>query len=119
MLNINVMFIRITEHKNKDGSIRRYLYIAESYRDKEGRPRQGVMCLGRVEELEKKGKIEELIEISKKKAWVNIEKGLFVEWSKIWGPVYVFRKLWEESGLKEILTRIRKGLYLINCVWEK
>jgi len=106
------MFVRITEHKNKDGSVRRYLYIVESYRDKEGRPRQRVMCLGRVEELEKKGKIEELIErlieISKKKAWVNIEKGLFVEWSKIWGPVYVFRKLWEESGLKEILTRIRK-----------
>ena len=52
------MFVRIAEHKNKDGSVRRYLYIVESYRDKEGRPRQRVMCLGRVEELEKKGKIE-------------------------------------------------------------
>ena len=106
------MFVRITEHKNKDGSVRRYLYIVESYRDKEGRPRQRVMCLGKIEELEKKGKIEELIErlieVSKKKTWVDIEKGLFVEWSKIWGPVYVFRKLWEESGLKEILKKIRK-----------
>ena len=50
------MFVRITEHKNKDGSVRRYLYIVESHRDKEGRPRQRVMCLGRVEELGKKGK---------------------------------------------------------------
>ena len=77
------MFVRITEHKNKDGSVRRYLYIVESYRDKEGRPRQRVMCLGRVEELEKKGKIEELIErlieTGKKKAWVNIEKGAVVK----------------------------------------
>jgi len=70
------MFVRITEHKNKDGSVRRYLYIVESYRDKEGRPRQRVMCLGRVEELEKKGKIEELIErlIETKKDWERFKK---------------------------------------------
>ena len=103
------MFARIKTAYNRDGSERRYLQICESRRE-EGKVRQKVLCnLGRVEDLQN-GKLDDLIrslaKFSDKLAVVNAAEDLFADWSKEYGPSMVFRRLWENLGLHEILAQL-------------
>jgi hypothetical protein len=89
----------------------RYLHIVENRWEK-GRTRQHVIgSLGRLEDLQTQGDLErvirQLVELcpSVQLVRARAEGTLQVIADKLWGPALVFERLWEELGLKELLTR--------------
>jgi len=75
------MFIRTKTFKNKDGSTRIYLQVVQNVRE-EGRVRQHLVAnLGRLDKLQ--------------------------DWSKEWGPALVFRRVWEDLKMPDIIERLR------------
>lgn len=100
------MFARLKILKNKDGSVRQYLQIVENRRE-DGKTKQKVLCtLGRLEELQDR-KLDRLIDslakFTEKRVVLNGAQELFAAWSREYGPVLVFRRLWEKTGLASIL----------------
>ena len=98
------MFVRTKTFRNQDGTTRTYLQLVESVREG-GRPRQRVVAnLGRIEELEA-GKLDAIIASLARfsqSTWRRLEQEaerLVVRWSKSWGPVLVFERLWREAEL--------------------
>lgn len=121
--NDDAMFVRTKVFKNKDGSERVYLQVVESIRA-EGRIQQRVIAnLGRLEELQE-GKLDRLIEgltRYSKAQWVKLQadaQGLGVKWSKEWGPALIFRRLWEQLGLAEILDKLQDRTLIERDVQE-
>jgi transposase len=96
----------------QNGVTYEYLQIAESYR-LDGKPRQRVLAtLGRRDRLEAEGKIDSLVEsLAKFSQKYRALKALSLEarTAKLWGPVLIFGRLWEEQGLPEILGRLADG----------
>lgn len=105
------MFFRY-KRSLQNGVTYEYLQIAESYR-LEGKPRQRVLAtLGRRDRLEAEGKIDSLVEsLAKFSQKYRALKALSLEarTAKLWGPVLIFQRLWEEQGLPEILGRLVDG----------
>jgi len=103
------MFARTKVRYNKDGSKVEYLQIVESYRDN-GKIRQRVICtLGRLDELQDSKQIDRLVEglvkFSAQQELLSLaQDSLFSEWSREVGPVLVFRRLWENTGLARIIS---------------
>lgn len=102
------MFVRTKTRINKDGSKVEYLQIVENTRVN-GKVRQRVICtLGRLDQLQEEGQLERLVEgivrFKKEQAlMLQAEDTLCVEWSKELGLDLVFRRIWEQCGLKEII----------------
>lgn len=102
------MFVRTKTRINKDGSKVEYLQIVENTRVN-GKVRQRVICtLGRLDQLQEEGQLERLVEgivrFTKEQAlMLQAEDTLCVEWSKELGLDLVFRRIWEQCGLKEII----------------
>lgn len=97
------MFIKIT--KNPAGQ--RYYHLVESYRDKDGKARQRtLLSLGRVEE----DRLEELaVAISHHKevfTVLELAKQVSVDETFILGPLLVLRRLFERSGIDEVLRSL-------------
>jgi hypothetical protein len=105
------MFFRY-KRSLQNGATYEYLQIAESYR-LEGKPRQRVLAtLGRRDRLEAEGKIDSLVEsLAKFSQKYRALKALSLEarTAKLWGPVLIFDRLWEEQGLLEILNKLVDG----------
>jgi hypothetical protein len=105
------MFFRF-KRSLQNGVTYEYLQIAESYRI-EGKPRQRVLAtLGRRDRLEAEGKIDSLVEsLAKFSQKYRALKALSLEarTAKLWGPVLIFDRLWEDQGLPEILGRLADG----------
>ncbi len=102
------MFVRVKRRQNKDGTVREYLQIVENKRI-DGKIRQRVLCtLGRLDQL-REGQLDRLIDslakFSEKQAVLEQAEGLFAEWSRDYGPVHVFRRVWERVGLARILDK--------------
>jgi len=105
------MFVRIK--RNKYGkNIREYLQIVETIRERK-RTKQRLICsLGRLDKLQAGRSVEQLVsslsKFSKEVMVIQKQKegSLRAEWSKIWGPLLIFERLWEESGLREIIVRL-------------
>ena len=102
-----VMFVRTNVQKNKNGSVRIYLQIAENRREG-GKVRQKVIAtLGRLDNLLKSGQLERLAKSIAEKIEglkvVNLSEGLFAEEALEYGPVYVLEWLWKKIGLHKIL----------------
>ena len=56
------MYVRVKRFRNKDGSVREYLYIVKGVRV-DGKPRQKVVAyLGRLDDLQREGAIDSLVE---------------------------------------------------------
>lgn len=101
------MFLRV-----KKTSSRAYLQIVESYRD-EGRVRQRVIgTIGRMEELAARGQVDQLLRSLAKYS----ERALLLlagasdpqaEVKKV-GPVLIFERLWERTGIGEIIRELAK-----------
>ncbi|MGI9952107.1 hypothetical protein V3F56_07060 [Moorellaceae bacterium AZ2] len=78
-----------------------------------GRVRQRVVAnLGRIEELQE-GPIDRLIEHLMRfsqRQW-ELEKARQIEagQARTWGPVLIFRRLWEELGLAATFRRLLEG----------
>jgi len=101
--------LRTKVFQNKDGTTRTYLQLVTGERVG-NRVRQRVVAnLGRLEELQE-GAIDRLIEAFmrfSKKQWVwEKARELEARWAKSWGPVLIFRRLWEELGLSGTFERL-------------
>lgn len=103
------MFMRLQVCHNKDGSTRSYLHLLRSRRVN-GRTRQELVCtLGRLDVLQAEGGLDRLIEglaRYSEKQWVQMQ-ALAGGWQKIYGPVLVFRRLWEQLELAKLLTELQ------------
>ncbi len=106
------MFVRTKVFRNKDGSTRTYLQLVTSERVGD-RVRQRVVAnLGRLDELQA-GALDRLIEHLarfSRRQWI-LEKARQIEarQAKTWGPVLIFRRLWEELGLRATFARLLDG----------
>ena len=115
------MFVRTKTRINKDGSKVEYLQIVENTRI-DGKVRQHVICtLGRLDQLQEERQIDRLVEglvrFTKEQALLKAaEETLMVEWSKELGLDLIFRRFWEQSGLKEIIeSRLAKRKIEFNA----
>ena len=105
------MFVRLQVFRNKDGSSRSYLHLLRSRRVS-GKTRQELICtLGRLDVLRADGGLDRLIEgltRYSERQWVQMQ-ALAGGWDKVYGPVLVFRRLWERLGLDEEMHRLQAG----------
>jgi hypothetical protein len=105
------MFTRLQICRNKDGSTRCYLHLLHSKRVN-GRTRQEFVCtLGRLDVLQAGGGLDRLIEglgRYSERQWVQVQ-ALKGGWDKLYGPVLVFRRLWEHLGLAEQVAWLQAG----------
>jgi len=99
------------KQKNKDGTVRKYLYLIEYIWNKEkGYSQQKhIACLGRADELEKQATIDNLVEslckYTKQKKVIDIFNDIDSQSAKTYGEIQVFKKLWNDLGLKKILYK--------------
>ena len=106
------MFVRTKVFRNKDGSTRIYLQLVTSERVGD-RVRQRVVAnLGRLDELQA-GALDRLIEHLarfSRRQWI-LEKARQIEarQARTWGPVLIFRRLWEELGLRATFAWLLDG----------
>ncbi len=75
-----------------------------------GKPRQKVVAyLGRLDELQREGAIDSLVEglarYARRTQVLDAAQDFFVHAAKEYGPVLVFKRLWEELGLGEFLAK--------------
>jgi transposase len=101
------MYLKEVSQKNKDGTLRTYLQLVQSRRVN-GKPRQVLLVnLGRVDGDDGKEKIDKLtqalVEASTRLALFDAGRDLQADWSKEYGPVLIFKRLWEELGFKKVL----------------
>lgn len=108
------MFARIKRGGNKEHP-HEYLQLVESYREC-GKPKQRVVAnLGRLDQLVAAGSLDSMIEslaqysddlrvISKSKL-----PDIASCSTKVWGPVLVFERLWQEQGIDTVLKQLRRG----------
>lgn len=96
------MYTRVVKGRNKDGSTRYYLQLVNAYR-KDGKVRQDLICsLGRLDMLQDSGGLDRLIASlvrHSERCWLEAEAGGLLSWAKTYGPMLVFRRLWEDLGL--------------------
>jgi transposase len=105
------MFCRTKVRRNKGGSTVEYLQIVESVRE-EGKIRQRIICtLGRLDELKDRDiarLAESLQRFSREKGLASLAKdALSCLWSRPVGPAWVMRRLFETTGLVDIVTKER------------
>ena len=119
------MFIRIKKFKNKDGSLREYLFIVENQWVKGKVKQKTIANLGRVDKALIAEKVDSLIEsISKystRQELVNICNDITPMSSKTYGEIIVFRKLWEGLGLNKIFSKhfedTKKEIDLVEAIF--
>jgi hypothetical protein len=109
------MYVRTTTRKNKDGSVVRYLQLAESVWDPEHRRSQTrvLLNLGREDELDTEalGRLaRSLLRVASLEDLERLQRseavpGLRMEWAKEYGSVYLLHALWQELGLGEEIER--------------
>lgn len=117
------MFVRTKTFKNKDGSTRVYLQLVRNVRE-DGRVRQHLVAnLGRLDKLQDGGLDRLISSLAKysKARWAQsqaLKDGLGVVWSKEWGPALVFRRVWEDLKMPDIIERLRLGTAIERDVDE-
>lgn len=108
------MFLRIKKQRNKDGSIREYLYMLKSVRKGNKVRHVPVANFGRYDKAKEKGLIDEMIKkLSKFAARTMVlergkNKDMGCLWSKSYGSIVVLERIWEELGLGNIIGKILK-----------
>ena len=105
------MFCRTKIRRNKDGTTVEYLQIVESVRQ-EGKIRQRIICtLGRLDELKDRDitrLAESLQRFTKEKDVTTLARdSLSCLWSRPVGPPLVMRRLFEMTGLPDIMAKER------------
>jgi hypothetical protein len=108
------MFVRVKRSVQK-GTTYEYLQIVESFRE-QAKVRQRVLAtLGKRDVLVASGALDGLLQsiarFSERLRVVEAvrTRGIVARSSKLWGPALVFRRLWENQGLPEILGRLARG----------
>jgi len=104
------MFIRQFIRRNKDGSARIYLYLCRNYMAG-GKERQELIAkLGRIDVLQASGAVDRLIASLARyseRCWVDVEREGGLEHGQCYGPVLVFRRLWEHLELDKQLAQLQ------------
>lgn len=108
------MFVRLKhlDYKNKRFS---YLQIVKNFREGKKVKQQVIGNLGRLDYLLESGELDNLIQrlsdFSKTLSVIQHRDNahLKAEWSKEWGSVLVFRRLWEKTELSNICKSLLKG----------
>ncbi len=104
------MYTRVVKGRNKDGSTRYYLQLVHGHRQN-GKVRQELICsIGRLDILQASGGLDRLIASlvrHSERCWVEAEAGGLLSWAKIYGPVLVFRRLWEDLELARQLRLLQ------------
>ena len=103
------MFLRTKRFKNKDGSVREYLFIVAS-RWVNGKIKQKTIgCLGRKDILIKGGEIDKLVvklnAYTQKVKAIDLAKDIDADWHKKYGIILVLRQIWERLGFGNIFRR--------------
>ena len=104
------MYFYTTKKKDKNGNPVEYLQLCRSYRGENGKPKREVLrTLGRkddpkvTEEVE--GFISKLTGAKTTKDLIDfVDNEVTLEWSKLLGPNLIFRKLWNDLKLNEVLA---------------
>jgi transposase len=105
------MYPRLIPRKNKDGSIRNYVYLVKSVRVGKKVLQKTVGNLGRLEDLlegdEMRNVIEKLAGLHPKLKETlligDTDKDVSRRAAKQYGPMVIFRHIWNELGLSKIL----------------
>lgn len=99
------MFVRVKKSKEY-----KYLQIVQTYREGKKVKQRVVSTLGRLDQLQEKGDIEtisrSLSKFSENILLVLTGKSDIRSDSSIIGPVLVFKRIWEESGLSAIFREV-------------
>ena len=115
------MYIRTTQRKNRDGSIVRYLQLAESLWDAERQRSQTriVYNLGREEDLDVQAMrrlARSLLRIACPDDLERLEveaealgQPIRIHWAREFGGLHLLRALWERLGLGEEMRRAVEG----------
>ena len=104
------MFLRVKSFKNQDGSKRDYLFLVASKRIK-GKTKQVTLAnFGRIDKENEfiPEVVEKLAAFSNKLKVLNLAKDVKSTWSKEYGPVLIFKDLWESLGLEGFLKNYLK-----------
>ncbi len=105
------MFLRVKSFKNKNDSRRNYLLLVAN-KKVSGKVKQITLAnFGRIEEANEFIPIvaEKLAAYSNKLGVVNLSKDLKNDWSKEYGPVLIYRKVWEDLRLDSYLKQYLKA----------
>jgi transposase len=103
------MYLKTLTQKNKsNGHVRKYLQIVESRRVN-GSPRQKVLLsLGRIDTPEGRKLLESLaeafVQASERHSLLDLREDLKAHSSRELGTTLVFRRIWEDLGLAELLS---------------
>jgi transposase len=109
------MYLKVLKQTNKtDGHTRKYLQIVESKRI-DGQPRQVVLAsLGRFDTEQGEARLEQLgeafIKASEKLHLLNLAEDLRALSSKQYGPLLIFKRIWQELGLGQVLAHELGGV---------
>jgi len=104
------MYLKVLTQKNKkDGHTRKYLQLVESKRIN-GQPRQVVLAsLGRFDTEQGEKKLEKLakafVDASQRLKLINLARDLKALSCKEYGPLLVFKRIWQELDLGKVLKR--------------
>lgn len=105
------IYARIKNFKNKDGSVRSYLYLVESIYDPVTKmAKQRNICnLGRLDDPNITNVVDNLIKhlskFSEKVKILNMEEDIDVDEAKTYGEIQIFRKLWQNLGFEKVLRK--------------
>ena len=120
------MYTRVVKGRNKDGSTRYYLQLVHGHRQN-GKVRQKLICsIGRLDILQTSGGLDRLIASlarHSERCWVEAEAGGLLSWAKSYGPVLVFRRLWEDlvlfdTTLVHFEGQGPEGLATLGLPWQ-
>ncbi len=108
-MSINV---RIKRFKNKNGTVREYLYLVENKRVN-NKPKQiNVACLGRIDKLNDTGQLDKiikgLVKFSKELSVLKARDELIADWSKQYGPIPIFKHMWKSLGFDKLFASYAK-----------
>ena len=106
------MFIRTSIGRNKDGSTRVYLHLVRGYRVNGKVHQKVVATLGRLDVLQADGGLDRLITSLTRyseRCWLEAEGEGHLIRAKCYGPVLIFRRLWEHLGLAKQVAQLLVG----------
>ncbi len=120
------MFTRLKTVTAKDRAYR-YVQIVENRREG-GKVRQHIVAsLGRLDQLQAQGELQRIIEgLVKLTPQVRLiearrDQRLEAESDRLWGPVLIFERLWQELGLHQLFRSLgrprRLGFDLERCAF--
>ena len=101
------MHLKFKKRINKNGTVAEYVQVVESYRSDDGKTKHKVIAsLGRKDNPKFEEKMTELtLKLAKLANVTNLvafKNDLTNVWSKLLGPILVFRKLWKDLGFNDI-----------------